>query len=831
MPSLPRRLVSPGLVVLSLAGGLGACGGGGGDEPPPTVGTITLLDPTGTPTGAVGSTIGPVRVRIATIEGAPIAGLAVPWAPSAGTTSPASSVTDASGVATTTWTLGTTAGTQTLATGVAGFAGRQLVTVAAVADRPAVVTIGRDTTVALVPGAGVRFTAVVRDRYGNAVPAPVRWSTSDVDLAAIDSTGSFIAFNPGTVTVLATADTATGRSTVTIGRPASFTITHVPTDTLKPRADLVIDGAGFVPLGMSATIAGLPTVVGASATRLTIGVPSQAILPCAAPSLARVVVRRQLGGVVDSAVLQLPLDPATTRALQPGERAIADDFTGLQCTRLETGGTYVVSLFNTATTVPGGVAVQLRGLPVGPLAMATSPALARAPRALRATSVPRPADRAHADHLDRERARVTRLGAPVRALAAAAVPAVGDVVTLNAMYFDCATPTAIRARVAAVGTRSIVLEDVASAGSGTRDAAYRQVADEFDRVMYPLVTQHFGDPLALDAKFGGDGHVRVLFTPYVADSVPNTVGFMTGCNFYAKSQLASSNEAAVFYARLPNAAETVAEWQRNLRPTLVHETKHLAAYAERFARAGTGAPVLEETWLEEATARIAEELYARTFSGATWKGNASYAATVGCELTRCDARPLGVYKHFEALADYYARIDSLTPLGRVSPFDGTFYGSGWLLVRWAADQFAADEPSFFRALTTEVTATGLTNLVRRTGRPAPDMLADWSLAMAVDDRPGFTPKTPELAIPSWNTRDVFRGLNAYNPFQFRSPFPLLVRQAAFGDFTADVPLLRSWTAAFVEVAGPSGSRQLLSLQGRGGGAPPAGVGMAIVRVQ
>jgi hypothetical protein len=316
----------------------------------------------------------------------------------------------------------------------------------------------------------------------------------------------------------------------------------------------------------------------------------------------------------------------------------------------------------------------------------------------------------------------------------------------------------------------------------------------------------------------------------VADSVPNTVGFMTGCNFYARSQLPASNQAAVFYARLPNAIESAAEWRRNLRSTLLHETKHLASYAERFARAGSGAPVLEQTWLEEATARLAEELYARTFSGATWKGNAAYAPTVGCEVTRCDDRPLGMYKHFSVLADYYSRVDSLTPLAPTSRFDGTYYASGWLLVRWAVDQFASDESTFLRALTTETTATGIANLARRTGRSPAAMLPDWALALAVDDRPGFTPKQPETTLPSWNTRDVFRGLNAYSPFEFPRPFPLLERSAAFGDFTVDVPLLRAYTAAFVELAGSPGGRQLLRLDGLGGAAPP-GVEMAIVRVE
>jgi hypothetical protein len=614
-------------------------------------------------------------------------------------------------------------------------------------------------------------------------------------------------------------------------------VSKFPTDTLRPGADLALDGSGFTASGMTVSVAGLDaTVSSVTSTRVVVKVP--AALPCAAPSLARVVVRRTAGSVTDSVAGQVPLDPVAARTLQAGERVVIEDAAALACTRLDGGGQYVVALLNTSTAAPGGIAVQLRGR------SATTTVAQRAPRpaAPSAPSAPSAAPLAgdgagaeHVAHLERERARLATLGAPpVRRGGAAmlAVPAVGDVLTLNAMYFDCAAPTAVRARVAAVGTRSVVLEDVAAASAGSRDAAYRALADEFDRVDYPLVTANFGDPLALDSRFGGDGHVRVLFTPYVSDSVPNTIGFMTGCNFASRSQLPSSNQAAVFYARLPLLFETTAGWQQQVRATLVHETKHLAAYAERFARAGSGNPVLEETWLEEATARAAEELYARTFSGATWKGNAGYATTLQCEVsTACDVRPIAMLKHFTSLGDYYSRVDSLTPIGRVSQFDQTFYGSGWLLVRWAADQFASDEATYFKTLTTTTSATGLANLALVTRRTPTAMLADWALALAVDDRPGFTPRQPELTIPSWNTRDVFAGLHAAVPFQFPKAFPLLERTAAFGDFTVDVPLLRSYTAAYVELTGAAGARQILSVLGPGGGAVPPNVALAVVRVQ
>jgi hypothetical protein len=842
IPAASRSVTRIALAALIAA----SCGGGGGQDPPAPASSLQAVG--GTMINAVvGATVGPIVVQARDASGHAVAGATVTWSPSAGSVALASTTTDASGAASTTWTTGTTAGTQTLTAATASGAVTVAITATVAADRAAAVTIARDATVTLTPGASTTLLATVRDRFGNPTATRVTWSTSSSAIATVDSTGQLVALLPGSATITATADTAHGQTAITVAPSSPLTIAALDADTLRPGQTVTITGSGFVPNAMGVIVAGLAaTVTSASPTQITAQLPAAAAFPCAPTGPTVLAVRRVAGSDTALAVVRPPLDVATRIALNVGERAVAPD-PAAACVRLERAGSYVVSVFNTATTVPGGVAVQLRG--IGPGVLAANAAAARATRSptppfvrsARAV-VASAAGAEHARHLERDRARLIALGSPAPALArvrgsraparsaSAAVPAVGDVVTLNAMYFDCATPTAVRARVAAVGTRSVVLEDVAVPAAGANDAVYRQIADEFDRVGYPIITQHFGDPLALDAKFGGDGRVRMLFTPYVADSVPNTIGFMTGCNYYARSQVPSSNEGAVFYARLPKPNESVAEWRYNLRSTIVHETKHLAAYAERFARAGTAAPVLEETWLEEATARVAEELYARTFSGATWKGNASYAPTVGCEVARCDDRPLGVYKHFEAVADFYSRVDSLTPLGGVSRFDGTFYGSGWLLTRWAADQFATDEPSFFRALTTETAVTGVQNLARRTGRTPAAMLPDWALAMAVDDRPGFVPQTAAITMPSWNTRDVFRGLSAYAPLQFRSAFPLLVRQRGAGSFTVDIPQLRSYTSAFAEVTAAPAA-ELLSLRAPNGDPASVGVGLAVVRVE
>jgi hypothetical protein len=112
------------------------------------------------------------------------------------------------------------------------------------------------------------------------------------------------------------------------------------------------------------------------------------------------------------------------------------------------------------------------------------------------------------------------------------------------------------------------------------------------------------------------------------------------------------------------------------------------------------------------------------------------------------------------------------------------------------------------------------------------MLADWSLALAVDDRAGVAPKRAQLSIPSWNTRDVFRGLNVVDKVQYKTPFPLAVQQVKWGAFTLDVPSVRSWSAAFFELAGAAtDGPELVELKAGNGGTLSPQIGMAIVRIE
>lgn len=394
---------------------------------------------------------------------------------------------------------------------------------------------------------------------------------------------------------------------------------------------------------------------------------------------------------------------------------------------------------------------------------------------------------------------------------------------------------AIGARTVYVGTHSIVLEDTLSAFRGQMDTTYVRLAQEFDATMFSILQEYFGNPLAMDAELDNNGRIVMVFSPKI-NAFGDIAGFVVNCDFFPRAQAAVSNEGEYFYALVPDSLDGgIRIWDKSIRATLIHEVKHVTSNAERFVN--EAATALEARWLEEATAVHAEEIWARTHFGNPWKGNATYAQTLFCERRfgivsnpQCLGKPLVMYGNYSLLYDYLEQNERYTPLGPVDDDDFVFYGAAWNLVRWAVDNYATTEQAFFRGLT-QSALVGVANLEARTGRPWPEMLSDWSLAVATDDRAGFAPAREQHRIQTWNTRDIFAGMNGELPANFARPFPLVPRAISFGTFTETVAALRSGSFALFELSG-SGSAQILELRGTTEAqvAPP-GLVMQIVRVQ
>jgi hypothetical protein len=309
---------------------------------------------------------------------------------------------------------------------------------------------------------------------------------------------------------------------------------------------------------------------------------------------------------------------------------------------------------------------------------------------------------------------------------------------------------------------------------------------------------------------------------------------VSACNFYPRATFAGSNQDEVIYARVPTAHESVHDWRRALRSTVVHEAKHLASFAERLAHGHA----FEEPWLEEATARVAEELYSRTFpGGGSWKGGAGFSGSVACELLQCDDRPLIMWKHFAGLYGYLQAADAVSPLG--GPGGGTqaTYSSGWALVRWAADRYASDEAAWLKALVRGGQGTGLQALAQATGRDPRDLVADWSLATALDDAAaaddtqGAHMARLQAATPSWRVADMMAGLARLYPGVFVAR-PLRVQRQGIGDFRLPVTALPSVASRYLTLDGSASAGQRLELvANEAPGAGPSSLRLVVARVR
>lgn len=155
---------------LAIATAVGACGGGGPSGPPRA--SALTKGPGDSQTSQVGATLGtPITVTVLS-GSSPMAGATVAFATTAegGAVTPATVTTSQTGVATTTWQLGTMAGTQTLTATVTGVPPVTFTATALTGPPTAVVPVsGSNQTETIGKPLPQTLVARVTDGFGNPV--------------------------------------------------------------------------------------------------------------------------------------------------------------------------------------------------------------------------------------------------------------------------------------------------------------------------------------------------------------------------------------------------------------------------------------------------------------------------------------------------------------------------------------------------------------------------------------------------------------------------------------------------------------------------------------
>ncbi len=632
-------------------------------------------------------------------------------------------------------------------------------------------------------------------------------------------------------------------------RPATIRVMRLAPDTLVVGAAMTIEGEGMPtePSQVSVSLGGVElSVVAASANRMVLQLPR--VLPtCDQVSIEEVTIRVR----ESTQTFRVPVRHAARIVAQPGGPAVLLDALSAGCIELPElmageKGTYEITVLNHGSSLQDVVSFVLNGTGLGAVAgvvstMTSRPAASRGQDAAeavlgKASLVPSgdvgSMDASHASMLAQQMRIAIASGSPAiqwrvghgtqtPRSALTRTPAVGDTLQMSMLLGSCRSGSTVKARVTYAGSRSIMLEDLAAPHAGTMDSSYRQLGREFDGVMYPLLAENVGDPLAMNALMGGDGRVTILVTRFVNDSAPGTSGYVNACNFYPRATFAASSQDEVIYLRAATRWETPEEWTRSMRATVVHEAKHLASFAGRLSRG----LMFDELWLEEATARVAEELYARTFNGGgRWKGELGFSGSVQCELLQCDDRPLIMWKHFTALQRYLRRADSLSPLGAMDEGDDSFYASGWSLVRWILDHYADNESDWLRRLVSGGAGRGIEALTAMTNATPEDIVLGWQQWL----RGAYMEGQQARHVASWDLSDMMRGLGELLPEVYGGK--PVVAQRSFGDFRSDASQLAAFGAFRMLLVGSSNGGQLIGLRSPDGQPVPPWIVLSIRRL-
>ena len=202
-----------------------------------------------------------------------------------------------------------------------------------------------------------------------------------------------------------------------------------------------------------------------------------------------------------------------------------------------------------------------------------------------------------------------------RALRAAVVPAVGDLMQLNVNPNDfCSNPSVHTGRVAAVTQRAVVVSDNANP-LGFTDAELQSFGMTFDTLVYALDISNFGSPTDIDEN---GGRVVLFFTHAVNDVGAGVLGYYYGRDLLPKvgplGSCPGSNVSEIMYLLVPDASTSKTFVLKNTVGTVAHEFQHMINAGRRLYVNTSAAPT-EERWLNEGLSHVAEELMFYRVSG------------------------------------------------------------------------------------------------------------------------------------------------------------------------------------------------------------------------
>jgi len=699
----------------------------------------------------------------------------------------------------------------------------------------------------------------------------VTWGSSNPAVASISATGRVTAIRPGTTSISASSEGVSAplvQLTVTRGNPADAPqITAVSPGTLVEGQAATITGSKFgATPGENIVRVGdvVATVTAASATSLQIIVPN--LCRPAQPLELEITV----GPNVSDPKTQ-PFIPATTFTLAQGKQRLVvnpADFC-LQFPATTADQSYLIGVQSVIESAASLTPVKLVGEVVATASSAGSVSSVRASapnfRATVTGVLANPFTDDRADRLARHRAVESRLIAQERTLLAprlrslnsarveanasvsrmvATVPAtakVGDVLSVRVPTVNdgtCQAFTLIAAKVKAVGTNNIILEDNGNPSGGLSAGDYETLSTQFDAQIYATDSAYFGAPTDFDAN----SRIAIVITKEV-NKTPNLLGIVFFANFFDQTDCAASNEGEFFYGKAPDPNGTVGDAYsltdaRADAPVIIaHELTHVIQVGRRLEFTAPNV-VIQSTWELEGQATFAEEVNGFAATGLGPGRNLGLDVVVNEPALSPNN---WFVDGFSDLFVYYGLGTSRTTKILNAPeqcswlapqsqsnngpclFDYSMYGASWSFLRWLSDQFGPTFPGGEQGLHQKLvdnSFSGFATISNVVGVPIDVLLSQWAAALYVDDR--VSGLDSRLTFTSWNLAAIESGVI--------DPAHLVPRNRGFGSFSDGVGVRGGSTAYFV-VSGNGRPATSIRARDLSDGPLPSGMRMWVVRLR
>jgi hypothetical protein len=728
------------------------------------------------------------------------------------------------------------------------------------------------------------IAVLVRDQQGNNV-AKYRVQfltdpgngTPDSSIAftgtdGIARTGWVMPNGPDTVTLRAEVVSAAGAPL--LGSPVTYTaISHnvnvasTSPSTLVEGQSVTLTGTGF-DAGNTQNVVTIDgeaaTITAASATQLTVTVPSHDCAPSRTVSIQVTV-----GGLPALPVSRPLTTAATTLNLAVGSQAIFTDPAQF-CFQLPPATSaqgYLIGVQSTSETPSNLTPIKLVGTaaaaaappmpaPVQPVpqapARAIPPAAAERLERWRRYGQAELAQRAFDRRFYRQ-ARAAGRRAASQLRAPAAVPAtanVGDTVVVRiATGNSCTAYVEDTTIVKAKGTTNFILADIRNPANYSQ-AQYTTFSQQYDNTTAPTEAAEFGTPTDQD----GNSRIAIVVTKEVNKRGP--LGFTASCDFFARDTVSNyaSNDGEIFYVVSPDpngvfgGTYSVQSGARDFPDLIAHESVHVIQFGRRIA---AGAADFLDTWQAEGQAVLGEEVVGFAVEGHQPGQNLGIGPAANLDdTTSTDWYGTG----FIGLGLYFGWDPVTNPNnrnGKVSgaPWECTWldanpdppawpcvggmdpYGAPWSLLRYLSDRFGNGNEATIQQGMIENPQTGFAAVQSLVGVRMDTLLAQWAAMLFADD--SVPNAAAELKMASWNLKDVFYGSYTFPGLGTVSLYPSL-RLAPVTSSYSNVALSANVRAASSYYAVFSGTRSAYALKARdasGTGILPATMRYWVLRIQ